>query len=508
MLRPVLRGWEQYRGRAPSTSGAGGDRARMSRFRLAASVVLVSAGVTVLVAAQLPALPSSATASVPSEPGSAFATSTVLAANPEYGGLSLIVRTGESTASYTGTQSVADSQAVNLGYIGGLVSAPSTGCLPTGSAAAASPTASLDPLEASSASGASTLSKDGGVEAATANPSPESASATTEVIPATVPGLLAISANAVAHVKYDTGQDQEADATSTVSISLLGGAVTLNGLTWTANELSGSTNTATASFSMASVTIAGKTTKIVTASDLATVITLVNKVLSIAGITLIEPVQSTDPVTGTVSISPLEMQLTGTSLTNTVLDKLNTTETTVEKAISKALETGNVACLTTIAGYVGDAELVAGIVEGIMAGGGVIDLAIGGASADTADAPNFVNPLTDSGTASAGGDAGQPLPDQGLGSDTNFGGGGIGGLSSEPSTTVAGGTTGSSKSQASASVPAALVRCVSSSPAARPGCWSGAAPVAAGVLLILGGLLFAADIVRSRRKLIRPKETL
>ncbi|HEX3795597.1 MAG TPA: hypothetical protein VHV57_13980 [Acidimicrobiales bacterium] len=477
---------------------------RRGGLRLVASLVLVSAGVTVLVAAQLPALPSTATASVPSEPGSAFATSTVLAANPEYGGLSLIVRAGESTASYTGTQGVADSQAVNLGYIGGLLSAPATTCLPTGSATSTSPTAALDPLEAASAAGASTTSKYDGVEAVTVNPSPESAGATTQVLPASIPGLLTINANAVAHVKYDSGQDQEADATSTVSISLLGGAVTLNGLTWTANELSGSTDTAAASFSMTSVTVAGKTTKIASAADLAPVITLVNKVLAIAGITLIEPVESTDSVTGTVAISPLELELTGTALTNTVLDKLNNTETTVEKAISKALEAGNVACLTSIAGYLGDGELIAGIVEGIMAGGGVIDLDIGGASADTADAPNFVDPLTDGSSASA--DAGQSLPSQGLGSDSGFD---SGGLSSAPSTTVASGTTGhGDQPQASASAPAALVRCVSSSPAARPGCWSGAAPVAAGVLLILGGLLFAADIVRSRRKLIRPKETL
>jgi hypothetical protein len=478
----------------------------MRRLRVVASSLLVSAAVTALVAAQLP----NATAladTPPSEPGSAFATAVVLGANPEYGGLSLVVRSGQSTASYTASQAVADSQAVNLGYIGGLLNGPPNACY--GSTGSASPTAAVNALQAVSASGASSSSADDGVEAVTVNPSPESAGATTNLAPITVPALFTVTSHSAAHVNYVSGQAQQANAATTMSVSLLGGTITLNGLNWSATQTTGQSDVATATFSMTSVTIAGKTTTIATPAQLATAFTSVNKLLSVFGLTLVAPTQSTDPVTGTVTISPLRLNVEGTAVTNTVLGALNTTETALEQQIGKVLSANNTACFKVIASYVGDAELVAGIVEGILAGGGFIDLDLGGASADTEAAPNFTNPL-DTAASTSSGDLGGSASLPSLGSGTSGLGGGLtpgpGGTATTPPATSSGTVPSHAATPSSESL--ALVHCVTSSPANRPGCWSGAATWGAAALLVVGGVLFAADIVRSRRRLSRPKETL
>jgi hypothetical protein len=487
------------------------------RPRLIASLVLTGAGIGGLVAAQLPATPLSAVVALPTVPGSAFATATVLTANPEYGSLSLVARGGQATASYTGSQAVANSQVVNLGFLGGLSTGAASGCTGGGGSTAAttpapSPTAALNALVAVSAAGPSNTSAIGGSEAVSVNPTPESAGATTKMAPIAIPGLLTVNAQSAAHVAYASGQQQEADANSTMSVALLGGLVTLDGLTWTANQQSGSKNAATASFTMAAVTIAGKTTAIVGPTALTSTVSLVNKVLAAVGLSLTLPTQSTSSVTGAITMSPLQIQLTGTALVATVLSHLTTTQTTVEKAIAKALASFNNACLESVAGVIGTGELLASIVEGILAGGGVIDLQLGGASADTQAAPNFVDPLGGTGSDSGGTDLTPSGPSTlGIGSGVTGGlGNGFGngaGATTAPSTSAASAATPTGHPQ-SLGTPVALVHCVSSSPANRPSCWSGAATVAAAVLLIAGGSLFAADFVRSRRKLTRPKETL
>jgi hypothetical protein len=482
----------------------------MGRLRVAASLMLVSAGVTALVAAQLPVLSSPAQADVaPTQPGSAFASSVVLAANPQYGGLSLVVRGGQSTASYTGTQATAASQALNLGYLGGLLNGPPNACYGGGGQSAV--TAPFNALQASSANGPAITSGDDGIESVAVNPSPETAGAITNLTPITVPSLLTVTAHSSSHVNYVANQSQQATADTTMTITLLGGLVVLNGLSWSATQDTGQNDVATATFSMTSVTIAGKTTAIVTPADLTTAFASINKVLGVLGLTLIQPAETTDATTGTVTMGPLRLQVLGTAITNTVLGSLNSTETTLEEAIGKVLNANDSACFVVIAGYIGSAELVAGIVEGILAGGGVIDLDLGGASADTQPAPNFVDPLgaaESAASSSSDNDNSQTLPGFSTGSS-------IGGGSFLPSTgssitppTSAPAATVVPHSTTALSQSFGPLHCVSSSPSNRPGCWSGAATWGAASLLVIGGSLFAADIVRSRRRLSRPKETL
>ncbi len=305
------------------------------------------------------------------------------------------------------------------------------------------------------------------------------------------------------HVSYVQGQAQQANAATTMDLTLLGGAVSLNGLSWSATQSTGAADVATATFSMTSVTIAGKTTAIATPANLAAAFTAVNKVLSVAGLTLLPPVQSTDSVTGAVAISPLRLQVLGTSLTNTVLGALNSTETALEQQIGKILDANDSACFKVLASYVGDAELVAGIVEGILAGGGEIDLDLGGASADTEAAPNYSNPLGTGAAAPIGGAGGLTVPSLGGGPSS------LPAESSGPGAPSAPTTTSAPPPASTASTgPLGLVHCVTSSPAGRPGCWSGAATWGAIALLVVGSSLLAADFIRSRRRLSRPKETL
>jgi hypothetical protein len=462
--------------------------------------------VTALVAAQLPALPSTAVADAPpTEPGSAFASAVVLGLNPQYGGLSLVVRSTQSTASYTAAQAVASSQALNLGYLGGLLNGPPNACLPSTSGASA--TAAVNALVASSAMGASSSTADEGVETVSANPSPESASATTSLSPLAIPGLLTITAHSTSHVAYASGQSQEADASTVMTVGLLDGLITLNGLTWTANQEMGTSSAANATFTMTSITVAGKTTTLASAAQLTSAIAAANKLLHVAGLTITLPTLSTDSVTGTITMSSLQLEVAGTAIANTVLGALNGTETTVEQDIGKLLAAGSSACLKLAEGFVGDGELVAGIVEGILAGGGVVDLDLGGASADTQVAPNFVNPL---GSASGpSGNTSSSLPS--AGSTPTFGGSFASGSSTITSPTGAAGTPPAAPTTPSAAPVAqgsVSFHCETSSPSGHPGCWPGAATVGAAVLLGVGAALFVADIVRSRRRLSRQKETL
>jgi hypothetical protein len=486
------------------------------RLRLLAAVAFTIAGAIVLVAGMLTSASSSgADDATPTQPGSAFASSTVIGLNPEYGGFSLAVRAGRSTASYTGAQSTANSNAIDGGYLGtSLVPSGPNACVPgsgssSGTTTTTSPTAAvtstIDGLEISSDNGARTTTGDEGTESVTVNPSPESASATTSLLPVSIPDLLSISSKAVSSVNYASGQYQLADAQTTLGLSLLNGLVTLNGLTWDASQRLGTQSSSTATFSMTSITVSGKTTAITNATQLAPVIAAANKVLGAAGITISLPTESTDSVTGAITIGPLQLQLAGTALFNTVLHQLNATQQQAEDEIAAVLEkTGN-ACIDSLAADLGVGELVAGIVEGIMAGAGTIDLQLGGASADTQVAPDFTNPLDALNPLGGGSnDISSSLPGSSFGSGSSLG------TSVGSGSSNAAGTPSKSSGSASSQIisTTTLVKCVSSSASEKPGCSSGRGTIALGVLLLGAGVLFAADFVRSRRRLARPKETL
>jgi len=462
----------------------------MTPLRSAALLFIAGSVVIALVGAQVAAPPSAIADGPPTQPGSAFASGVVLAANPQYGGLSLVVRGGQATASYTGGQTVADSQAVNLGYVGGLLGATYT--------------APLDALEAASAAGASSRSADGGIETVSVDPSPESAGATTSLSPVSISSLLSITGHSTAHVSYAGGKDQEADAATTMAVSLVGGLVTLNGLSWAAHQVMGDGATSTATFSMTSATVAGQTIDIVNPAQLPSVIALANKVLTGNGLTLTLPAKSTDAVTDTVTIGPLRLAMTGTVVTNTVLGALNPTETTLVLEIGKLLAADSNAEFQTIASYVGDAELVGGIVLGILAGGGVIDLDLGGASVDTEAAPQFVNPLAASGAQAP---PSQPSSSAVVQPGVTPSGSSVVTTGGTPPLVIPGHEVATA-TPSSTALFTSLRRCVTTSPSGHPGCWSGAAPLGAALLLVIGGVLFASDIVRSRRRLIRPKEIL
>jgi hypothetical protein len=494
-------------GNRPACEALAGRRRwrKVGRLRLAATAALMSAAVAGFLSTQLPAPSSFALDSTPpSQPGSAFASAAALAINPEYGGLSLVMFGGESTASYTGSQAIADSQAVNGGLLGSSLSGGGSNAC-SGASSGTSSASPLDALESSSTAGGGAATADGGVESVNVTSSPELATATTSLTPVTVPGFLVLNGQTGTQAEYTAGQDQSADASTTMSLRLLGGLVAFNGLSWEAQQDIGTHATATTSFTMTSMTIAGSTTPTADPDELSSAISSANTVLSPFGLMVTLPTSSTNPVTGTIAISPLQIQLTGNEVSDTVLQQLNGSEATLEQNIAAALEgTGN-ACIESLAAEAGSAELVAGVLEGIMAGGGVIDLQLGGASAQTAAAPDYANPLGAS--APVGGGLGQNQPES---SPTSTPGSTLATTGDSGTATTTPPTTGlapaaAAPSQPSSVNPAVLIRCVTTSPAGRPGCSSGAATIAATALLAVGSGLYAADVIRSRRKFIRPR---
>jgi hypothetical protein len=430
----------------------------------------------------------------------------LITANPLYGGLSIAVRAAESSASYTGTSAVANSTSVDLGYLGNsLAGGGSNACTGAG---ATTPSVPLSGVQASSASGPLKATGDGGMETATSSAKPETAASMTTLVPVTVPGLLAVNGKSSSSVAYASGKYQDATATTTLDLSLAGGLVDVQGLQWTATDNTGKSKNASADFEIGSVKIAGVTTKIVSAAQLSALVPTINKVLAVQGLTLVLPKMSTSSVTGAVTMGPLRLAIRGTSLTNKILTSLSAPQSSLEKQIAAVINgTGN-ACISSIAADVGVGELVAGIVEGILAGGGVIDLDLGGANAVTEAAPNYKNPFAGEsgakGGQTSGGHAGTPntlKTTTGSGTPAIPAAPGVGSAPTSGAAQPAEVATG-------LSTPSGVLHCVTTSPAARPSCWGGAAPLAAGGLLVLGGGLFAIDAVRSRRRITRPRETL
>jgi hypothetical protein len=468
-------------------------RHRFLSFGLATLTVFGGLG---LVSLEL--VPAGATA-VPTTPGSALAQAKVLAANPQYAGFSLVVNAGQSSASYNGPEAQSSSQSLNFGELGSLLS----GANPCASTAGASPFDTFNALTADSSSGASSTTggnQVAGSEAVTANPSPEQAGATTSPADVNLPGLLQIAGQSTTQVAYVSGEEQSADAHTAMNVTLVGGLVMLDGLSWTASQHTGNQNVSSGTFTVTSLTIAGMSMPVGTPTQLAASISSVNHALVAFGISVDLPTESTDQTTGTVTVSPLRLQLAGSTLSNAILGKLLPTAGTLETAINKALATNG--CLSFAAS---SGELVGGVVLGILGGSGEVDLDIGGVSADTQAAVSFANPLGQGATSPLGvgssvASAGSSVP-----AETSTGPGAVN-FSGQATTTTQ--PIPTSSEPAVALGRSGPVRCVTTSPSGGPGCWRGVATDTSGALLVGGLALLALDFRQSRRRrFLRPKES-
>jgi hypothetical protein len=422
----------------------------------------------------------------PTDPGAAVASSSFVTVGPQFGGFNLSLTLGSSAASLQGGDASSSSQDIYLGELGADLKLSSS---------------ATNALTADSGTG--TTSKTGGTgntETVTASASPESASATTAPLSESLPGLLQVIGKATASVSYTAGKVQTADAAAVVQLSLGDGLVTLNGLTWSASQHLGTPSVNSGSFSVASISVGSTKLPTLTQAELNSAVSLANSALAVLGLTIILPAVTTDALTGAITVSGLDLRLTGTKTTNAVLEPLLAEEPQIEKDLDGAIaSTGE---LSTLAG---SGELVGDVMLGVLAGAGQVNLILGGASAGSSAAPAGYQfgsgGSSSSDSTSSTGSTFLPSTGSSFGSS-------ISALTS-PTVSPGSSTTVPAKTAAEAtgSVSVAM-HCETTSPSGRPGCWRSVGTDIAAGLLIGGGILFAIDFRQSRRRrFLRPKET-
>jgi hypothetical protein len=296
-----------------------------------------------------------------------------------------------------------------------------------------------------------------GTEQVTVSARPESAEARTYPVTQNVPGVVDVEGVAQSEVHYVDGHAQVASSSVSETLSLLGGVVKFNGLTWDASQQRSSgnpTNSAGFSFSSISMSGVGLPIDIPGTVPLATALSEVNGVLGVLGVSVAGPSESVDPGTGGVSMSPLQVHFSGSAVDNQLASPAIGPLTQIVNLVNGQVTHGTdcsdiknlLGQLTTIP------ETGLGLLLSGISGSGAVDLYFGGASADTISAPSFPNPF-----------------------DVN------GSVAQKRSGTLA------------------VVRCTTTSAGGGSGCWRGLATWAAAAVVVLGGGLLAADAVYSHR---------
>jgi hypothetical protein len=437
-------------------------------------------------------------------PGNATAQAKAITVAPTTGGLNYAISLGISISDYQNMEAQSLSQTIDLGAIGTALEA--AGC--DGGPPTLNPKNVPAPVQAESVNGDQSLNSSitpatspigAGNEAATVTTQP-SATSLTQVSDITVPGgLLTVSGlTSSSHTAIDNGSTRTSTATSSIgSISLANGVVQLGNLTWKATQQTGAATTATGTFSIGSLTVAGAkvdTSQLSSTANPQTVLNIINTALSPVGLNVQWPTMSTLQ-DGTVQISPLTVGIDNNTLGQEVIGTNLGQAQTVRSAIVNGLLGINCNFATPV--------LVGDIGIGVLAGGGNLNVSMGGASAATnnlaeqspfgsGSLPNgpAASVSTTSGNTGAGSSA--------LGGFT--GSTGAGGLST-PGTT---GTTGTAASGAgpkeSLGPISKTVACVSLGPSGG-GCSGTNAAVPIGLASLgLVVALFVWDYLRQRRR--------
>jgi len=481
-------------------------RSAVRARRRSGLVLLLGAGALAL--PQILEPPARAADSV--QPWEAAANAAVVGVAPSTGGIYLTSTVGEAHAAYDQTESQATSAAVDLGGLGYVLASLSF-CGQTSYPLSKQPQA----LTADSTDGASdktaqaqlfpglTTPPGTGTEHVAVSPTPERAEAETYPVAQSIPGVLDVQGVAQSEVRYVSGQSQQADASVSENVSLLGGKVTIEGLKWSASQQRGAAApTDTAAFSYGSVTITalgGLPVSIPGSVPFDTAMKAVNDALATLGVAVIPPARSVDPGTGAISISPLQLHFSGSALDDDLASPAIGPLTQIVNLLNGQVSHGS--DCTNLREFLGQLtsgpETLLDLVVSSFSGAGAVDMYLGGASAETIPSPGFSNPFNFGGSLSQ-----SPLP-----------GSALPGVSSAANPDMASGTVAASPPAVTASAPdanrsmvspAGLVRCVTTNPDGGHGCWRGVATWAGAVAVVLAGGLLAADVVYSRR---RPRPT-
>ena len=321
-------------------------------------------------------------------PGNATASAQAISVAPTTGGLNYAISLGISISDYQDMEAQSLSQTIDLGAIGTALEA--AGC--DGGPPTLNPKNVPASVQAESVNGNQSLSDSItpasspvgiGNESAVVTTQP-SATSLTQVSDITVPGgLFTVSGlTSSSHTSVDNGSTRTSTATSNIgSISLDKGVVQLGNLVWTATQQTGAATTATGTFSIGSLTVAGvkfDSSQLTSSSTFnpQTVLNIINTALSPVGLNVQWPAMTTLQ-DGTVEISPLTIGIDNNTLGQEVIGTNLGQIQTVRSAIVNGLLGLNCNFATPI--------LVGDIGIGVLAGGGNLNVSLGGASASTND---------------------------------------------------------------------------------------------------------------------------
>ncbi|HET7522536.1 MAG TPA: hypothetical protein VFJ79_00170, partial [Acidimicrobiales bacterium] len=381
-------------------------RAAVRARRRNGMVLLV--GIGALALPQILGPPARAADSV--QPWEAAANAAVVGVAPSTGGIYLTSTVGEAHAAYDQTESQATSAAVDLGGLGYVLASLSF-CGQTSYPLSKQPQA----LVADSTDGASdktaqaqlypglTTPPGTGTEHVAVSPAPEQADAQTYPVAQSIPGVLDVQGVAESEVRYVAGQSQQADASVSEDVSLLGGKVTIEGLKWSASQQRGAAApTGTASFSYGSVTITalgGLPVSIPGSVPFDTAMKAVNDALATVGITVAPPARSVDPGTGAISISPLQLHFSGSALDDDLASPaIGPLTQIVNLANGQVSHGSDCTNLKELLGQLTSGpETLLDLIVSSFSGAGAVDVYLGGASAETIPSPGFSNPFDFSG---------------------------------------------------------------------------------------------------------------
>jgi hypothetical protein len=443
--------------------------------------------------------------------GNATASAQAISVAPTTGGLNYAISLGISISDYQNLEAQSLSQTIDLGAIGTALEA--AGC--DGGPPQLNPKDVPASVQAESVDGNQNLSKSitpasspvgAGLESAVVTTQP-SATSNTLVTNITVPGgplmpggLLSISGlTSSSHTSIDNGNTRTSTASSTIgSISLAGGIVQLGNLQWTATQQTGAATTATGTFDIGSLTVAGvkfNTSQLTSSSTFnpQTVLTIINTALSPVGLNVQWPAMTTLQ-DGTVEISPLSVGIDNNTLGQEVIGAQLGQTQTVRSALVDGLLGINCNFATPI--------LVGDIGIGVLAGGGNLNLSLGGATAAT-------NDLAEQSPFGSGSLSGGPAPSVSTSTGNSGALGAIGGLTgsssvggvSTPGTAGTTGTTGSGSGNKESLGPISKTTACVSLGASGGGCSGTNAAVPIGLASLgLVMALFVWDYPRQRRR--------
>jgi hypothetical protein len=450
-----------------------------------------------LVATQAGVLEMSARADTPFVQGAADAVAQAVSVSPALSGENLGVETGVSIADYTGTEGQAQSQLLTSALIGDFnVNLPggAGGILAESSGTPSSQTATV----------AGSEGQGGGVLVASAAQSSGTASANLAIF--NLPGVVAVSgAQSSATTSVVNGDTRQAVATSSIgSVSLLDGLVSLNGLHWSATQSTGAHSVQSGSFSVSSISLAGKTLS-VPVGGLSDAIALLNAGLAQSGLRLGLPTQVVGS-DGSVQETSLSLGLDNSELGKEIVSPYINTVQPVRTVLNTVL--------TKIDPTLGESDLVIEIVLSILAGQGTLDIDLGGAYATT-NGTTYANPL-DASAASSGLGASAPSPQSAdaLGGSSNLGPLlGAATADSSPGFTVPSRITGTASTKTAGHPTSLAVQRLGSSTSCQStsvgGCQT---PHSVVILIALAALtigLLAIESLRMRRRkrLLLPEDT-